>query len=141
MQSIPQLIKCKQHTDHRGRVSFVNDFDMLPVRRFYRIRHPDTSIIRGWRGHKVERRWFYVNNGAFKINVIKPDDWETPDKNLRSETYIIEADSAVLSVPGGYATSMQALEPNSDMLVFADNTIDNAANDDYVFPLDYFVQP
>lgn len=141
MESIPQLIKCNKHTDQRGSISFANDFDMLPVRRFYRLQHPDTAVIRGWRGHKVEQRWFYVNYGAFKINVIKPDNWETPDKNLKAETFILNADTAVLNVPNGYATSIQALEPESDMIVFADSTIDSAANDDYVFPIDYFVQP
>ncbi len=139
METGPQLIKGNKHTDHRGSISFVNDFDMMQVRRFYRIQHPDTAIIRGWRGHKIERRWFYVNCGVFKINIIKPNDWENPDKNITPETFILDPNSGILSVPNGYATSIQALQPDSDLLVFADHTISEAMHDDYVFPIDYFI--
>lgn len=139
MEQYPQLIKGNQHTDHRGTVSFVNNFDMEVVRRFYRINHPDTSIIRGWRGHRIEQRWFYVNKGVFKIKIIKIDDWEKPDPGLTQVVYILNADdNCVLHVPKGYATSMQALQPGSDLTIFADYYIENASEDDYLFPIDYF---
>ena len=136
---IPGIIKGGSNSDHRGTISFVNDFKMDDVKRFYIIKHPDTSIVRAWRGHKIEQRWFYVVKGSFKIKSVKIDNWESPSKNLEQITFILSADdSCVLHMPKGYATSLQALEDEATLIVFADYGIENAENDNYLYPVDYF---
>lgn len=134
-----KIIVGGNHSDERGTISFVNDFDMTEVKRFYIIKHFDTKIIRAWRGHKIERRWFHVYKGTFEIKLVRIDDWINPSQYLPIETFIINAaDVAVLPIPVGYATSLRACVEDSELMVFADYPIEHAKNDDYLFPSDYF---
>jgi dTDP-4-dehydrorhamnose 3,5-epimerase len=126
-------------TDQRGTISFVNDFDMNQVRRFYMIENSDTQIVRGWRAHRIEQRWFHVIQGEFKIGLVEIDNWENPSKRLSITYYIISTKNMeVFHIPVGYAISIQALEADSKLMVFADQVIENAKLDDYLFPVDYF---
>lgn len=135
-----KIIVGGSHTDERGTISFINGFDMTPVKRFYQIKHPNTSIIRAWRGHQIEQRWFSVSKGAFLIKLVKITNWDMPDKNSFQEKFVLKAaDHSVLHVPAGYASSLQALEEDSELLVFADYDINHARQDDYLFPSDYFI--
>lgn len=126
--------------DHRGQIRFVNDFDMSLVKRFYIIKNTDTELIRGWRAHRMEQRWFYVLSGSFELSLVKIDDWDNPSKDLKVDQEILKAeDQQVLHVPVGYGTAFKALEEGSELLVFADYGIENAKNDDYIWSVDYFV--
>lgn len=126
--------------DHRGQIRFVNDFDMTQVKRFYIIKNTDTELVRGWRAHRMEQRWFYVLSGTFALDLVRIDDWENASPSLPIEKRILRAeDQEVLHVPVGYGTAFQALEPESELLVFADYGIDHAKNDDYTWPVTYFV--
>src|SRR5690606_39726314 len=123
-----------------GEIRFVNDFDMSKVRRFYIIKNADTELVRGWRGHRIEKRWFYVLAGSFELNVIKIDNWANPSRDLPIERIILKSDNLqVIHLPEGSATAFKALEPNSELLVFADYEIAHAKDDDYGWPLEYFV--
>ena len=128
------LIKGGRHTDERGTLSFFNDFDMAPVKRFYVIEHPDTTIVRAWQAHKVEQKWFYVITGSFKINVVKPDNWEKPSEDLVVKEFILESGAnQVLHIPGGCANGFKALEPHSKLIVFSDVSLADAGKDDFRF--------
>lgn len=125
--------------DERGQIRFVNDFDMSLVKRFYIIKNVDTELVRGWRAHQIEQRWFYVLSGTFSVDLIKIDNWEMPSPDLPLQQVILHStDMQVLHVPVGYGTAFKALKPNSELLVFADYGIDHAALDDHTWPLDYF---
>ncbi len=125
--------------DQRGQIRFVNDFDMSEVKRFYIIKNKDTELIRGWRAHRVEQRWFYVLCGTFLVNLIKIDDWEKPDPHLAIQTEILRAEEMkVLHVPPGYGTTFKALNADSELLVYADYPITHAPFDNYSWSLNYF---
>lgn len=134
----PFIILGNKHTDAKGDIGFVNEFDMKEVRRFYRIRISDSQLKRGWRAHKIEQRWLSVLSGAFNVQVIKIDSWENPAKTLQSQSYNLTNNNSVLHVPRGYATCIEALEPNSEMILFADSLIEDAEKDNYLLPVDYF---
>jgi len=126
--------------DARGEIRFVNDLDMSEIKRFYLIKNLDLSVVRGWRGHRRESRWFYSIAGSFRIDLLKIDDWETPSndieiirQNLTSENH------QMLHIPPGYATTIQALEHDSELLVFANSKIEDALADDFTWPLTYFI--
>lgn len=128
------LIQGGKHTDERGTLSFFNDFDMLPVKRFYVIEHPDTSIVRAWQAHKIEQKWFYVMAGSFKIVILKPDNWKNPSENVTVQEFILESGmNQVLHIPGGYANGFKALEAQSKLIVFSDFSIADAGKDDFRF--------
>ncbi|SFS98730.1 WxcM-like, C-terminal [Sphingobacterium wenxiniae] len=126
--------------DHRGQIRFVNDFDMTLVKRFYIIKNTDTELIRGWRAHRIEQRWFYVLSGVFELDLVQIDEWDNASPELPIEKMVLKAEEQkVIHVPVGYGTAFRALEEGSELLVFADYGIDHAKNDDYTWPIDYFV--
>lgn len=135
-----QFIKGGVAKDQRGQIRFVNDFDMSLVKRFYIIKNADTALVRGWRGHQIEQRWFYVLSGAFEIELVKIDNWVSPSLDLPIENLEMNVyDQKVLHVPPGYGTSFRALEQGSEMLVFADYLLSHALEDDHTWPSGYFV--
>lgn len=126
--------------DERGQIRFVNDFDMSLVKRFYMIQNADVELVRGWRAHRIERRWFYIVAGAFEVDLVQIDNWEKPDINLEILKFKLDvSDMQVLYVPSGFGTAFRALQPNSELLVFADHGIEHAPLDDYTWPLEYFI--
>lgn len=126
--------------DGRGQIRYVNEFDMSLVKRFYIIKNSDTELIRGWRGHRIERRWFYVLSGSFELNLVKIDDWDEPSVNLPIEKIKLTSDDLqIVYLPMGHASAFRALEENSELLVFADFSLDHAPFDNYIWPIDYFI--
>lgn len=126
--------------DERGAIRFVNDFDMTPIKRFYIIKNVDTILIRGWRGHRIEQRWFYALSGSFSVDIVKIDDWENASPNLEVKNFVLNAtDLQVLYISAGYATAIRALEEGSELLVHSDYPVSHASEDNYTYPVDYFV--
>ena len=126
--------------DERGQIRYVNDFDMSSVKRFYIIRNSDVELIRGWRGHRIEQRWFFVLSGSFEFNIVKIDNWNAPARDLPVDKLILEAkELQLLHIPAGYATAIRATTPNSELLVYGDFRIEHARHDDYTWELDYFI--
>jgi dTDP-4-dehydrorhamnose 3,5-epimerase-like enzyme len=133
------IIKGNKHTDHRGTVRFVNDFGFDDVKRFYTITHPDTETIRAWQGHKLETKYFYAVNGAFRISWVKIDNWEQPSKDLEiHHTELKDSESEILVIKPGHATAIQALTPGSTLVVFSDLTLEESKRDDYRWGLESF---
>lgn len=129
-----QLIKGNNHTDHRGTLCFINDFNMSAIKRMYTITHPSTSIVRAWQAHKVESKCFKCIKGRFLIAAVEIDDWEKPSKKLQAKTFILNAkDTEVLKIPGGYANGFKALDADAQLLVFSDKTLEEAKDDQYKF--------
>ncbi|RZJ99694.1 MAG: sugar epimerase [Flavobacterium sp.] len=134
-----KLIVGGSHSDDRGTIVFINDFDMSTVKRFYRIKHQDTETIRGWRAHRIEQRWFHVSQGSFEVRLIEIDNWNIPSQSLPQKKFVLKAaENAVLHIPAGYASAIQAKVAGSELTVFADYDIDHAKNDDYLYPITYF---
>jgi dTDP-4-dehydrorhamnose 3,5-epimerase-like enzyme len=136
----PRLISGNKHTDQRGTVRFNNEFDATQVKRIYIIENADTNTIRAWQGHRVEQRWFSAISGSFKVQLIQIDDWEKPSNELPAESFILHSKQfAVLHIPAGFVSSIQALEEKSRLLVMADTFL-GEMKDEYRFPADYFNQ-
>ncbi|MNK10385.1 hypothetical protein D3C87_284090 [compost metagenome] len=137
----PSIIKGGIHVDERGTLSFFNDFDMQHIKRFYIIEHNSEDTRRGWRAHKLEKRWFVVAEGEFVIVTVELTDWKSPDAFAKQQSFSLKyAEGEILAIPPGYAFCLRAVVPNSKILVFADGRIEDAAKDDYLFPLDYFIE-
>jgi dTDP-4-dehydrorhamnose 3,5-epimerase len=134
VNNIPEIIQGGTHEDHRGRLTFFNDFNLKEVRRFYVIEHPDTQVVRAWQGHKIEQKWFYVLAGSFKVILVQPDNWEHPSEKSAKKEFILKAgNNQVLHIPGGFLNGFKALTANSKMMVFSDFWIDDAGSDDWRF--------
>jgi dTDP-4-dehydrorhamnose 3,5-epimerase-like enzyme len=134
-----KLIKGNSFSDHRGTISFVNDFDLDRIKRFYTISHKNTTVVRAWQGHKIENKHFFVTKGKFLICWVEIDNWENPDKHLKvNEQILCEDAPQILSIPAGNANGFKALEPDSTLLVFSDLGLADSSADLYRFDSDYW---
>jgi len=133
-----KLLKGNKHIDARGTLFYNNAFDATAIKRIYVIENQTTDFNRGWRGHKIEQRWFSAIKGSFKIELITIDDWDHPSKELERDTFVIYAGTMdVLHIPAGVCSSAQSLEDGARLLVMADYSF-GTLNDDYWFEVDYF---
>jgi dTDP-4-dehydrorhamnose 3,5-epimerase len=136
----PEIIRGGVFSDNRGILRFVNDFHFNDVKRFYFIKHPNTDFIRAWQGHQFEKKYFYPISGSFVLAWVKINDFENPSKNLIPEYHILSAASSeIISIPKGYANGLKALEPNSELLLFSDMSLEDSLNENIRYPADWWM--
>ena len=136
---IPIIIQGGNFSDHRGIISYVNDFSFKDIERFYIISNSDENPIRAWQGHKLDAKNFYCLSGSFKIHFVKIDNWENPSKDLIIETvFVSESDSKIVHIPAGYANAIESLETNSKLISFSTLPLANVSDDDVRYPSDYW---
>lgn len=136
----PKIIKGGQFSDHRGTISYVNDFDFEDIERFYIISNSKENPIRAWQGHKLDAKNFYCISGSFKIHFVRIDNWENPSKDLMVETvFVSDSDSKIIHIPSGYANAIESLEENSKLISFSTLPLANVSDDDVRYPSDYWL--
>jgi len=118
------------HTDSRGLLRFVNDFDMKEIRRMYII-EPRFGQVRAWQGHQKEQKWFFVIEGSFLIQTVSIKAHQN-----RSKIIVSAEDNRVIHIVAGNYNGFEALTEGSKMLVFSDYTIDEAETDDFRMSLE-----
>lgn len=129
----PKIIAGGNFSDHRGTVSYVNDFSFNGIERFYIISNSDAHPVRAWQGHKLDSKNFYCLSGSFRIHYVKIDDWEHPSKDLTIETVtLLASESKMLHIPAGYANAIESLESHSKLLSFSTLPLHNVSDDDDV---------
>lgn len=127
-----KLIQGEIYQDSRGVISSLNAFDFEGVERFYFIRHPDKSVIRGWHGHQFEKKWFYCVKGSFSLAFVKPDNWEHPSMELIPEIFRLdESDSSIICLPEGYANCIKANTDDSILLVLSGKKMPECLEDSW----------
>lgn len=140
MAQKPTIIKGGTFSDERGSMRFVNDFNFNDVKRFYFIKHPNTTFVRAWQAHQFEKKYFYPISGSFVVAWVEIDDFKNPAKNLIPEYHILSAkNSEVLSIPNGYANGLKALEPNSEILLFSDMNLEDSLAENIRYPSDWWM--
>lgn len=134
----PRILEGGSHTDERGTLRFVNDFDMSSVKRMYTTTNADTTVVRAWMAHKIESRWLKCSSGVFDVQLIYVEDWDIPLASEQRLIYKLKADTPqVLLIPPGYAIGFKASEKNSSMLIFSDYSM-GEIDDNYKFSLENF---
>ena len=137
---IPKLIAGGNFSDHRGTLSYVNDFSFKDIEHFYIINNSDAHPVRAWQGHKLDAKNFYCLSGSFNIHFVKIDNWENPSKDLTIETVTLAAtESNMLHVPAGYANAIQSLEPDSKLISFSTLPLSNVTKDDVRYEANYWI--
>ena len=117
---MPNKIIGSFFSDERGKLSYNNDLDLSEIKRMYVIENSDLAVQRAWQGHQIEKRWFVAVKGKFLVKLVKIDDFENPSDSL--EVVLFELDSKTLdslTIDAGFASSIQALETDSKLLVFS----------------------
>ena len=132
--TLPFIIFGGIHTDERGTVSFVNNFDMTPIKRMYTISHRSTAVVRAWQGHKNEQKFFKCIKGSFTVTLVKIDNWVAPSIALIPMVFELSAKrNEILCIPAGYANGFKALAADSELLIFSDQNLEDSSNDNYRF--------
>lgn len=136
---IPKIIQGGSFSDHRGKISYVNDFSFKDIERFYIVSNSDENPIRAWQGHKLDAKNFYCLTGSFKIHFVKIDNWENPSKDLTIETVLVsESDSKIVHIPAGYANAVESLESDSKLMLFSTLPLSNVNEDDVRYESNYW---
>ena len=136
----PQLIEGGNFSDHRGTLSYVNDFSFKDIERCYIISNSDTHPLRAWQGHKLDAKNFYCLSGSFRIHYVKIDNWENPSKDLTIETVTLtESESKMLHIPAGYANAIESLGPDSKLISFSTLPLSNVSEDDVRYDANYWM--
>ena len=97
---------------------------MSKIVRMYFIENFDSNYIRGWKGHKIETRWFFASKGSIIIRTISISDLEKSNPSPIIKTFKLNEDNLnVLEVPPGFATSIKQYSNGDRICVFADYEI------------------
>lgn len=138
-QAVPELITGGLHQDERGRVSFVNDWPMIGVKRFYQVTNPSTATVRAWHGHLKEAKYVYVPTGRALVGAVPLDSPTQPNRQLSPYRYILAADQPqILAIPAGYANGWRGLAANTSVIFFSTASLEESRADDYRWPADYW---
>ena len=121
------------HKDQRGVLFYNNIVDLKEVKRLYIIENKNMSINRGWKGHRIEKRWFLCVRGKMKIQVVKLRSTANEILNNTINTYILDDKSLnYVIVEPGYATKITQLENDSRVLVLADSYVGEFNDDIFI---------
>ena len=129
--SVPYIINGDIFNDHRGKLFSCNEFDMSNVKRIYSIENSNSNFIRGWKGHKIETRWFFATKGSIIINTIAISDLENSIIPYSVNTFKLSEDNLdILKVPPGFAISIKQYSNGDRICVFADYKLNDSGDDD-----------
>lgn len=122
--------------DERGVLLHNNALDLTKVKRVYIIENESMQLIRGWRGHKIESRWFICVKGSIRIWVTILQNLEKKNSPDHTMTYFDLHEDSIdcLEVPPGYATAFQSLVESSKLQCFSDFKV-GEVEDDFLFPI------
>ncbi|MDD5433616.1 MAG: dTDP-4-dehydrorhamnose 3,5-epimerase family protein [Candidatus Pacebacteria bacterium] len=135
----PNLIKGGLAVDERGQVTFVNDFHFEGVKRFYMLENFSKSSVRGFHGHLKEAKYALVVSGTALIVLGHMDNPQNPDKHGKVFRFILsDRNPEILHIPAGYANGVRALENKTKVIFFSTISIEEARNDDFRYPFDYW---
>ncbi len=135
----PTIIRGSLAVDDRGQVSFANAFSFEGVRRFYMVENFSTEVARAFHGHLRENKFVFIAAGSAIVAAVALDDPACPSAKFKPHRFVLSArNPQILHIPAGYANGFRPLEPGTKIIFFSTATLEEAANDDYRFPADYW---
>ena len=84
--------------------------------------------VRGWKGHKIEKRWFFCSKGEVEVSVVNLECFGN-ENPFFYKFKLNDTNLDVLYVPQGYATSIKQIKPKSKIVAMSDYLI-NTSNDE-----------
>jgi len=123
--------------DDRGSLSFLNIIPFEKVKRSYIIENFSTDTVRAFHGHKIEEKFIIVISGSALVIIAKmtADTKELEDP----QRYTLSARKLqLLHIPCWYVNGFRSLELNTKLQFFSTTAIEQAKEDDFRFPYDYF---
>lgn len=125
----PSIIRGEIFEDHRGKLFSNNSFDLREIRRIYKIENINTDYERGWKGHKIEKRWFYANKGTIEIQVESIMNLENRDYFNPRKFLLDDAALDILFVPPGYATLIVQKQKGASVIAMSNYLLHTTEDD------------
>lgn len=123
--------------DDRGSLLANNGFCLDGFKRFYVVKNHKSHFVRAWHGHRHESKALICVRGAFKVGIVKIDDFSNPNRDSEVLSYILsEQSGSVLRIPAGYANGFMNLTADSQIIIFSDKTLDDSIDDDFRYSFD-----
>jgi dTDP-4-dehydrorhamnose 3,5-epimerase-like enzyme len=135
VSSEPRLLEGAVAVDDRGTVSFVNDFDLAAVRRFYTVSNHRQGFVRAWHAHRDERKYVTVLRGSALVCCVPIDDWDNPSTDQPVSRFVLsELKPSVVEIPEGYANGFMSLTDDVSVMFFSSSTLEESHGDDVRYP-------
>jgi dTDP-4-dehydrorhamnose 3,5-epimerase-like enzyme len=116
--------------DDRGRIGFVNGFDVRQARRLFILSNHQPSFVRAWHGHRRMATYVSAISGAALVAAVAIDDWQAPSREAPIHRSVLsERKPAVLVIPPGYANGIETLRADTRLLVFTSLGLEEGADD------------
>ncbi len=139
MSIVPYLIQGGVSVDKRGKVSFVNDFNLAKIKRFYVVDNGKKGAVRAWHGHKHEAKYIFVVSGDALVGAVQIDNWEKPSKRAKVHSFLLSFKKpAILYIPKGYVNGFKSLTQDARLLFFSTKTLGQSKKDDIRFDAKYW---
>lgn len=134
MHSKPIIINGNNFEDARGKIIFNNNFNMSTVKRTYVIENISIDFKRGWKGHKIEKRWFNCSKGKILIKVVNLDFFKDSDNNHKIYDFVLtEKTLDILFVPPYHATMIKQLNKKSRVQVYSDYYLGESNDENIIY--------
>ena len=118
------------HKNNSGILNYCNSFIPCRYKRIYTISHPKISVIRAWQAHPNEGKCFIPIRGKFLLCWVKINNFDNPSEKLKAESLILDASKKkIIEIPKGYANGLKALEPDSEVMVFSEFSLEDSLLD------------
>ncbi len=135
MNTQPRLIKGSLAVDDRGELAFINELDLIDVRRFYLVRNYEARYVRAWHAHRTEGKYVTVLSGAALLCCVEVDDWESPSRDLPVHRFVLSArQPSALAIPPAFANGSMSLTDDCTVLFFSTHSIEDSLGDDIRYP-------
>lgn len=130
----PDLIKGSMFVDDRGTMSFINNFDLKGMRRFYMVENHSVGFIRAWHLHLEESKYVMALSGTAILALVHVEDPDNLPTDPEIHRYVLtSSDPAVLWVPPGYAHGAKTLTRDTKLIFFSDALLAESQKDDFRF--------
>jgi len=134
MENEARFIPGDLFVDDRGALISCNDFQFVGVKRAYFISSMPW-LPRAWHGHKKEDKFLWAISGMFIVQVVQPDDWGNPSKELPIQRFILSFPKpGVLHIPAGSVHGFMPTTNGSILAVFSTATLEESKEDDFRYP-------
>ena len=131
---VPDLIKGAMFVDDRGSISFINNFSLEGMRRFYIVENHSAGVVRAWHLHLEESKYVMVLSGSAILALVHVEDANNPPSDPEVLRYVLtSSDPAVLWIPPGYAHGAKTLTQDTKLIFFSDASLVESQKDDFRF--------
>lgn len=116
--------------DDRGQVSFINDFNVGGIKRFYLVENHQKGFVRAWHGHEKEAKYVFVTKGAILLCTrLLEGDQLGEDEEIK-RVVLSAAKPQLAYIAPGLFNGFKTLTNDTQVMFFSTRTLEESKDDD-----------